>query len=74
MSSEKSKDVRVAVVGGGLVGALQACVLAKKGYREVHLYEVIQFSIIFNDYWKSLIQIVSVSSSYVYTFSKIKLV
>ena len=52
MSSEKSKDVRVAVVGGGLVGALQACVLAKKGYREVHLYEVIQFSIIFNNYWK----------------------
>ena len=35
-----SKDVSVAVVGGGLVGALQACILAKKGYREVHLYEV----------------------------------
>ena len=42
MSSEKdAKDVSVAVVGGGLVGALQACILAKKGYREVHLYEVI---------------------------------
>ena len=35
-----SKDVSVAIVGGGLVGALQACILAKKGYREVHLYEV----------------------------------
>ena len=41
MSSEKdAKDISVAVVGGGLVGALQACILAKKGYREVHLYEV----------------------------------
>ena len=40
MTTPKSKDVSVAVVGGGLVGALQACVLAKKGYREVHLYEV----------------------------------
>ena len=28
----------VAVVGGGLVGALQACVMAQKGY-DVHLYE-----------------------------------
>ena len=40
MTSENSKDCSVAVIGGGLVGALQACVLAKKGYREVHLYEV----------------------------------
>ena len=40
MSSEEHKDVSVAVIGGGLVGALQACVMAKKGYREVHLYEV----------------------------------
>ena len=28
----------VAVIGGGLVGALQACVMAQKGY-DVHLYE-----------------------------------
>ena len=40
MKMADSKDVSVAVVGGGLVGALQACILAKKGYREVHLYEV----------------------------------
>ena len=40
MATSNSKDVSVAVIGGGLVGALQACVLAKKGYREVHLYEV----------------------------------
>ena len=40
MSSGSGKDVSVAVIGGGLVGALQACVLAKKGYREVHLFEV----------------------------------
>ena len=39
MTSGNSKDVSVAVIGGGLVGALQACVMAKKGYREVHLYE-----------------------------------
>ena len=42
-----SKDVSVAIVGGGLVGALQACILAKKGYREVHLYEVIYNQILF---------------------------
>jgi len=35
MESPKEK---VAVIGGGLVGALEACVLAKQGY-EVHLYE-----------------------------------
>ena len=40
MATSNSKDVSVAVIGGGLVGALQACILAKKGYREVHLYEV----------------------------------
>ena len=40
MATSNSKDVSVDVIGGGLVGALQACVLAKKGYREVHLYEV----------------------------------
>ena len=40
MDSGSEKDVSVAVIGGGLVGSLQACVLAKKGYREVHLYEV----------------------------------
>ena len=40
MDSGSEKDVSVAVIGVGLVGALQACVLAKKGYREVHLYEV----------------------------------
>ena len=40
MTTENSKDVSVAIIGGGLVGALQACVMAKKGYREVHLYEV----------------------------------
>ncbi|CAB4059083.1 KMO [Lepeophtheirus salmonis] len=34
----ESKKQRVAVVGAGLVGSLQACVLAKRGY-EVHLYE-----------------------------------
>ena len=45
MSNEKDpKNISVAVVGGGLVGALQACILAKKGYRDVHLYEV--FSIL----------------------------
>ena len=43
-----SKDVSVAIVGGGLVGALQACILAKKGYREVHLYEVTYNQILFN--------------------------
>ena len=42
-----SKDVSVAIVGGGLVGALQACILAKKGYREVHLYEVTSNQIFF---------------------------
>ena len=40
MPSESGKDVNVAIIGGGLVGALQACLLAKKGYREVRLYEV----------------------------------
>ena len=40
MTTENSKNVSVAIIGGGLVGALQACVMAKKGYREVHLYEV----------------------------------
>ena len=43
-----SKDVSVAIVGGGLVGALQACILAKKGYREVHLYEVTQTKFLSN--------------------------
>jgi len=32
------KNSKVAIVGGGLVGALQACILAKHGY-EVDLYE-----------------------------------
>ena len=45
MDSGSEKDVSVAVVGGGLVGALQACIMAKKGYREVHLYEVCIFLI-----------------------------
>lgn len=34
---EPQKD-RVAIIGGGLVGALQACLLAKNGY-QVDLYE-----------------------------------
>ena len=48
MKMADSKDVSVAVVGGGLVGALQACILAKKGYREVHLYEVTQTKFLSN--------------------------
>jgi len=39
MESDKPETTsKVAVIGGGLVGALEACVLAKKGY-EVDLYE-----------------------------------
>lgn len=30
---EHKSEVSVAVVGGGLVGALEACLLAKRGYR-----------------------------------------
>ncbi|XP_028676194.2 kynurenine 3-monooxygenase [Erpetoichthys calabaricus] len=37
-SSPRTKKIRVAVVGGGLVGALNACFFAKKGF-EVDLYE-----------------------------------
>ncbi|XP_069951362.1 kynurenine 3-monooxygenase-like [Cherax quadricarinatus] len=35
---EARKDKTVAVVGAGLVGALEACFLARRGY-QVHLYE-----------------------------------
>jgi len=37
-SKEPELTSKVAVIGGGLVGALEACVLAQKGY-EVDLYE-----------------------------------
>jgi len=38
MDLKQNSGTKCAIVGGGLVGALQACVLAKQGY-EVHLYE-----------------------------------
>uniref|UniRef100_A0A6A7FV58 Kynurenine 3-monooxygenase n=1 Tax=Hirondellea gigas TaxID=1518452 RepID=A0A6A7FV58_9CRUS len=36
--SNKNSDTQVAVVGAGLVGSLEACMLAQRGY-DVHLYE-----------------------------------
>ncbi|XP_043913970.1 kynurenine 3-monooxygenase [Protopterus annectens] len=38
MASDKTSNVRVAIVGGGLVGALNACFFAKRGC-QVHVYE-----------------------------------
>lgn len=38
MSRIETKDTTVAVVGAGLVGTLEACIMAKRGYK-VHLYE-----------------------------------
>jgi len=38
METKAQKDTKVAIIGGGLVGALEACVLADQGY-QVDLYE-----------------------------------
>ncbi|KAK4328299.1 hypothetical protein Pmani_001283 [Petrolisthes manimaculis] len=38
MAKHETKDKKVTVVGAGLVGTLEACFLAKRGY-QVHLYE-----------------------------------
>lgn len=50
VSSRKSvKETKVAVVGGGLVGSMMACFLAKRGYKVSSL-----FSKSYYGFWKIL--------------------